>query len=126
MSAAERVVLTVGEREIFFVGCQVGMGKGAFKIAFFDMYDRVGACLFFTAYLTHEQIVESVLGLIFLTVYIEGETTVEEGIVPYHLFNIFHYVMIVAKDLFVGSECYLCAVFLFGINNFSLCQKHAF
>ena len=93
------------------------MSECAFEVAFFDMNDRVGACLFFAAYLTHEQVVEAVLGLIFLTIDIECETAVEEGVVPYHLLDIFHYVMVVAEHFLVGSERYLCSVFLVGIDD---------
>ncbi len=125
MRAAQRVVLSVGKREILLVGCDVGMGESAFEVAFLDVDDGVGATLNLSDF-TCQKVEQTVFGMVFLAVEYEGEPAVEESVVPHHLIHVFHKEVVIAEQFGIGHESYLCAVFLIGRNYIGFRQQFAF
>src|SRR5690606_18903634 len=95
-------MLTVYERIIFFA-VSVGVGNGNFYVFFFKMNDRIE---FLIRKILLQKIVQTSLGKKFFPIEINGQASVEIGIIPQHSFHILKTVAIIVKNSIIGNKCY--------------------
>ena len=101
MGAAFGGVLAVDERIKIVARLTVHMRESSLKVAVLDVNDGIEA---FTFHVVLQQVEEAVLRIIAFVVVNQAQASVEVGIVPNALFDVFVHIVVVAKQRRVRDE----------------------